>query len=106
MLRPFYVVYEAIMEKNTVFFLWNVCYSMFVGGVYNMRTNIVLNDKLLKKAFKVTKAKTIKALVHEALEELIAVRQRRDIRDLRGRIAFREDYDHKTLPKGARSGSC
>ncbi len=100
MLRLFYVVYETIMEKNTVFFFWNVCYSMFVGGVHNMRTNIVLNDKLLKKAFKVTKAKTIKDLVHEALEELIAVRQRLDIRDLRGRIEFREDYDHKPLRKG------
>jgi Arc/MetJ family transcription regulator len=73
--------------------------------VYDMRTNIVLNDELLKKAFKVTKAKTKKELVHEALEELIAVRQKRNLRDLKGKIAFREDYDHKALRKGARSGT-
>jgi len=70
-----------------------------------MRTNIVLNDELLKRAFKVTKAKTKKELVHEALEELIAVRQKKDLRDLKGKIAFRGDYDHKALRKGERSGT-
>ncbi len=49
-----------------------------------MRTNIVLNDELVKKAFKHSTAKTKKELVHEALEELISARQRRDLRDLRG----------------------
>ena len=55
-----------------------------------MRTNIVLNDELVKHAFKFSKAKTVNELIHEAPEELIAVRQRSDIRDLRGKIAFRE----------------
>jgi Arc/MetJ family transcription regulator len=70
-----------------------------------MRTNIILDDELLKKAFKVTQAKTKKALVHEALEELIAVRQKKSLRDLKGKIAFREDYDYKAQRKGVRSGS-
>jgi Arc/MetJ family transcription regulator len=64
-----------------------------------MRTNIVLNDELLKKAFRVTGAKTKKALVHEALEELISVRQKKSLRELKGKIAFREDYDYKALRK-------
>jgi Arc/MetJ family transcription regulator len=71
-----------------------------------MRTNIVLNDELVKKAFKLTKAKTKRELVHEALEELIAVRQKKNLRDLRGKIAFREDYNHKALREGGRRGSC
>lgn len=62
-----------------------------------MRTNIELSDELLKKAFKVTKAKTKKQLVHEALEELIAARKKLSLRDLKGKIAFREDYNYKKL---------
>ncbi|MBS1242848.1 MAG: hypothetical protein H6R44_603 [Nitrospirae bacterium] len=66
-----------------------------------MRTNIVLNDELVKKAFRHSSARTKKELVHEALEELIAARQRRDLRDLRGKISFAKGYDHKKLRKGA-----
>lgn len=106
MLRPFYVDYEAMIERKLlVFFLQNIYYYDYIE-VHSMRTNIVLNDELVKHAFKFSKAKTVNELIHEALEELIAVRQRSDIRDLRGKIAFREDYDHKPLRKGARSGSC
>jgi Arc/MetJ family transcription regulator len=70
-----------------------------------MRTNIVLDDELVKKALKLSKAKTKKELVHEALTELIAVRQKRDLRELRGRISFLEDYDYKTLRKGGQGDS-
>jgi Arc/MetJ family transcription regulator len=66
-----------------------------------MRANIVLKDELVKKAFEHSRARTKKELVHEALEELIAARQRRDLRDLRGKIAFAKGYDHKKLRKGA-----
>jgi Arc/MetJ family transcription regulator len=66
-----------------------------------MRTNIVLNDELVKKAFRHSTARTKKELVHEALEELISSRQRRDLRDLRGKISFAKGYDHKKLRKGA-----
>ena len=69
--------------------------------VYEMRTNIVMDDELVKKAFKHSTARTKKDLVHEALEELIAGRQRRDLRDLRGKISFAKGYDHKKLRKGA-----
>jgi Arc/MetJ family transcription regulator len=66
-----------------------------------MRTNIVLNDELIKKAVRHSSARTKKELVHEALEELISARQRRDLRDLRGKISFARGYDHKKLRKGA-----
>ena len=66
-----------------------------------MRTNIVLNDELVKKAFRHSSARTKKELVHEALEELISARQRRDLRELRGKISFAKGYDHKKLRKGA-----
>lgn len=66
-----------------------------------MRTNIVLDDDLVKKAFKHSKAKTKKDLIQEALEELVAARQRRDLRALKGKVAFAEGYDYKKLRKGA-----
>jgi len=65
-----------------------------------MRTNIVLDDETVRKAFKYSQAKTKKELIHEALKELISSRQRLDLRDLRGKIAFRSDYDYKKLRKG------
>ncbi len=65
-----------------------------------MRTNVVLDDEIVKTAFKYSKAKTKKELINEALKELIASRQRLDLRDLRGKIEFRADYDYKKLRMG------
>ncbi len=67
-----------------------------------MRTNVVLDDNLISKAFKHSKAKTKKELIHEALRELISARQRLDLRDLRGKIVFIDNYDHKKMRKGGR----
>ncbi len=65
-----------------------------------MRTNIVIDDELLKKAFRYSRAKTKKDLIHEALKEFIGERGRMDLRKLKGKIHFREEYDYKTLRKG------
>jgi Arc/MetJ family transcription regulator len=65
--------------------------------VYAMRTNIVLDDELLAEAFRVSRARTKKDLVHEALRELIRVRSRRNLLDLKGRVRFAEGYDYKKL---------
>ncbi len=62
-----------------------------------MRTNIVLDDDLVEEAFKYSKAKTKKELIHEALREFIASRKKLDLRELRGKIVFQEGYDYKKL---------
>jgi len=62
-----------------------------------MRTNIVIDDKLVEQAFSVSKAKTKKDLIDEALRELIAYRSRKNLLDLKGKISFREGYDYKSL---------
>jgi Arc/MetJ family transcription regulator len=62
-----------------------------------MRTNVVLDDELVRQAFEVTGLRTKKELLHEALRELIRVRKRRDLTELAGRIQFRDDFDHKAL---------
>lgn len=66
-----------------------------------MRTNIVLDDEIIEKAFRYSNAKTKKELIHEALKEFIDAKQRLNLGDLRGKIEFRADYDYKRLRKGA-----
>jgi Arc/MetJ family transcription regulator len=62
-----------------------------------MRTNIELDDALIKEAFRYAPVKTKKDLVHLALREFIAHHQRLDVRDLRGSGGIRSDYDYKRL---------
>ncbi len=62
-----------------------------------MRTNIVLNDKLVEQAFALTGVRTKKDLIDLALKELVRSRQRKDLTDLAGRVRFRAGFDHKAL---------
>lgn len=62
-----------------------------------MRTNIDIDDALLEEAFSVTRARTKKELIHEALREFIRLKKRKDLTELAGFIEFREDFDHKQL---------
>jgi len=64
-----------------------------------MRTNVVIDDDLLSEAFSVSRAKTKKDLVHEALRELIRLRKRKDLTTLAGKIELRDDFDHKKMRK-------
>ena len=64
-----------------------------------MRTNIVLDDNLVKKALKISGANTKKELINVVLKEFIQNHSRLDIRDLKGKISFRDDYDYKKLRK-------
>jgi Arc/MetJ family transcription regulator len=62
-----------------------------------MRTNIELDDDLVREAFALTGARTKRELIHLALEELVRERRRKDLTELAGRIRLRSRYDHKTL---------
>ena len=53
-----------------------------------MRTNIVLDDELVKEGLKLTKLKTKKDLVNLALEELVARRRRKKILKLEGKVKW------------------
>ena len=52
------------------------------------RTNIDLEDKLVKEGMKVFKCKTKKELVHLALEELLKKEKRKEILQLRGKLKW------------------
>jgi len=73
------------------------CILVHIQPGVTMRTNIVLDDQLVKEAFRHSRARTKKDLVHEALRELIRVRSRRSLLDLRGKIRFSEGYDCRQL---------
>ena len=65
-----------------------------------MRTNIVLNDKLMDEAFKFSQTITTKKeLIETALKEYVDTRKRKNIRELRGEIKFSDDYDYKFMRK-------
>lgn len=62
-----------------------------------MRTNVVIDDKLIEEAFKLSDVKTKKELIHKALEEFIKNRKRLNLKEIKGKIRFAEDYDYKEM---------
>lgn len=66
-----------------------------------MRTNIVLDDELVKQAFILMPLiKTKKELIDIALKEFIEVRKTKEIKNIRGMDLFAEDYDYKAMRIG------
>jgi Arc/MetJ family transcription regulator len=63
-----------------------------------MRTNVVLNEELLKQAKKLTGIKTTRQVIHEALETLVRLREQGSVRALRGQLGWKGDLD--TLRQG------
>ncbi len=58
-----------------------------------MRTNIVIDDKLMKKALKISGLQTKKAVVEEALNLLIHIKNQKALRDLRGKLKWEGDLN-------------
>ena len=65
-----------------------------------MRTNIVLDDSLVKQALKLSRVKTKKQLVNQALKEFVENRKRLNLMDLAGKIQFSKNYNHRALRIG------
>jgi Arc/MetJ family transcription regulator len=63
-----------------------------------MRTNIVLDDELVNEAFRYAEnIHAKKALIETALREFVRIRKMKDLRDLKGRIQFADEYDYKRM---------
>ncbi len=58
-----------------------------------MRTNIVLDDKLVERAQKLTGIKTKREVVQEALRTLILLREQSEVRNLRGQLIWEGNLD-------------
>jgi len=58
-----------------------------------MRTNIVIDDKLMKDTLRATGLKTKREVVELGLRTLLRLRQQEEIRQLRGKLAWEGDLD-------------
>ena len=58
-----------------------------------MRTNIILDDELMRKAQKLTGIRTKKEVIHEALLTLVRLREQAQVRSLRGTLDWEGDLD-------------
>lgn len=64
-----------------------------------MRTNIVLDDKLVERAQKLTGIKTKRDVVQEALRTLILLYEQAEIRNLRGRLKWEGNLHDQRLSR-------
>ncbi len=69
-----------------------------------MRTNIILNDKLISEAKKYSNLKTKKDIVELALNEYVQNHKRKNLKDLKGKIKFKNDYEYKKMRNGKSNG--
>jgi Arc/MetJ family transcription regulator len=58
-----------------------------------MRTTIVLDDRLLEEAFKFSQSIFTK-------KEYVNNRKRKKLKELKGKIKFRTEYDYKKMREG------
>jgi len=58
-----------------------------------MRTNIVIDDKLMKDALRATGLKTKREVVELGLRTLLRLRQQEEIRCFRGKLNWQGDLD-------------
>ena len=58
-----------------------------------MRTNIVIDDKLMNAAIKASGAKTKRETVELALRTLVRLSKQRSIKKFRGKLHWRGDLD-------------
>ena len=66
-----------------------------------MRTNIEIDDDLMKKALKYSKLKTKKEIINEALTECVKYQMRLKLLSLQGKVKWVGDLDKmRTYSKG------
>jgi len=58
-----------------------------------MRTNIELDDQLVKQALQISNLKTKKDVVHEALKQYVASLKRKKLLSLRGKGTWEGDLE-------------
>ena len=67
-----------------------------------MRTNIDIDDDLMRQAMRSSSARTKRAVVEEALRLLIQTKGQSSLRRLRGKIVWNGDLDSSRLARQAK----
>jgi len=65
---------------------------LFVG-IHIVRTNIVIDDKLMQATLRATGLKTKREVVEEALRTLLSLKKQREIQQFRGKLQWQGDLD-------------
>ena len=65
-----------------------------------MRTNIVIDEKLIREAMKATGLKTKRAVVEAGLQALIQIKSQTDIRRWRGQVQWQGDLKEMRRSRG------
>jgi len=64
-----------------------------------MRTNIVIEEKLIKNAMRATGLKTKKAVVEEGLKLLLRLKQQEAVKAWRGKLPWEGKLDEMRIDK-------
>ena len=64
-----------------------------IVGIHTMRTNIVIDDKLMRDTLRATGLKTKREAVELGLRTLVRLGKQAEIRQLRGKLHWRGDLD-------------
>ena len=65
-----------------------------------MRTNIEIDDELMRRAMRCSGARTKRAVVEEALRLLIRTHGQASVRRLRGKVAWEGDLESSRVGRG------
>lgn len=65
--------------------------------LHTMRTNVVLDDALVRQAMELTGTRTKREVIHLALAKLVERKTRLNLLELAGEIDFADDFDYKAL---------
>jgi Arc/MetJ family transcription regulator len=63
-------------------------FSILTHQFSNMRTNIELDDTLVNQAIKLSKLKTKREVVQEALKHYVAFMKKKELLNLKGRVTW------------------
>lgn len=67
-----------------------------------MRTNIDIDDELMRQAMRSSRARTKRAVVEEGLRLLVETRGQRSIRRLRGKVKWEGDLEQSRAGRTTR----
>ena len=88
--RVFYLIEIALLLALKSF----MCMIyIFIHINITMRTNIVIDDELMKQVLKLTGLKTKREAVEQGLKTLLRLKRQEQIRDYRGKLQWEGNLD-------------
>jgi Arc/MetJ family transcription regulator len=72
-----------------------------MGRIWKMRTNIDIDDRLMREAMRSSGKQTKRAIVEAGLRLLVQIRAQGKIRRLRGKIQWQGDLEASRLGRGS-----